>query len=417
MFLEYVAQKAIPPAATEVFGDLATQFYEGCIILKILDHRMLSSDNTSGPPKQEDGTENGDGSPPAAEPKAYTTVLRPTPLSMWHDLLYATDPHDWFSDHLALNIESELLKFSVRNIDLRVPKNPFTTNHMQVQAKRPLPGTMSKAEARQLFTHRQEVPRKRRQLHEDITQHGSEYEQLMSVMDEKPAQPSGQFMRLSFIENLRKKQKAARMNAMQNQMMQQQQKGQIQSPMDSQAPQQGSIFSQSEFADVSSDQSGGMNQTANKQQVYNGQPQQQVGAAMSPDNSYDQRSPPPASSPVNTIDTPKTRGKSARPRGKVAGARGASSMRGRGGKAGSSPSVGGKTVPGSNGSVQLGSPLYGAQLNSWENNRGQAGKMVPGKTVPGKTVPGKTVPGKPVAGKTVPGKKVPGNASRAKGKK
>jgi transcription factor SPT20 len=239
-FLECVAQKVIPPAAVEVFGDMAIHFYEGCIILRILDHRNLTSEGQSGQSSttSQNATPGPDGaeiknknlklaegsslsksnssnnnSNGASEPKVYTTILRPSPLSMWHDLLYATDgSHGLFPDQLAINIEAELLKFTVRNVDLRVPENSLLAVSKYKTTLKPAPkfapGSLKKAEAHKaLFTYRPEVSRKRRGLHEDSLHHGSEYEQLMLIMDEKPAQNSGQFMRLSFIEGWRKKQK------------------------------------------------------------------------------------------------------------------------------------------------------------------------------------------------------------------
>ncbi|KAF5113090.1 hypothetical protein DV454_003800 [Geotrichum candidum] len=244
-FLECVAQKVIPPAAVEVFGDMAIHFYEGCIILRILDHRNLASEAQSGQSSTNsqnatpgpDGAEiknknlsklaeasspsnsNSSNNSPSGtnEPKVYTTILRPSPLSMWHDLLYATDgSHGLFPDQLAINIEAELLKFTVRNVDLRVPENSLLAVSKYKTTLKPAPkfepGSLTKAEAcKSLFTYRPEVSRKRRGLHEDSLHHGSEYEQLMLIMDEKPAQNSGQFMRLSFIEGWRKKQKVRMM--------------------------------------------------------------------------------------------------------------------------------------------------------------------------------------------------------------
>lgn len=446
VFLEYVAQKVIPPAATEVFGDLATRFYEGCIILRILDHRNLTGDPNTQPKMEDESNDaSGDaleGQNPANEPKSYTTILQPTPLSMWHDFLYATDPHDWFTDQLAINIEAEVLKFSIRNIDLRVPQNPYHSPHSQIltaQEKRPLPGTLTKEEAYGLFTHRPEVPRKHRRLHEDIMQHGSEYEQLMLVMDEKPPQPSGQFMRLSFIESLRKKQKQARLNQMMQQQQQKQQpqgqQQQIQSPLDSQTqqpPSQRNSLSSSQpfMMDGPSQQQAPTAQMSQQpilqSQNFNRPPQvynNPLNTAMSPESNYDNTNPsssmvstPTATSPgTSGSRTPKTRGgKISRPRGKTSMTRGGGSVRGRG-KAGSKASGSDNYMSagssGSLGGMQVDSPLYGARSQQgWDNSGGgtMGGKTVPGKTVPGRTVPGKTVPGKTVPGKTIPGKQVSG---------
>lgn len=317
-FLECVAQKVIPSAAVEVFGDMAIHFYEGCIILRILDHRNLTSESQSGqastPKKNASSETNGteikdkdpakpasSGSPPAAdsdtasnkanEPKVYTTILRPSPLSMWHDLLYATDgSHGLFPDQLAINIEAELLKFTVRNVDLRVPENSLLTaskyKTMIKPAPKFVPGSLSKAEAHKvLFTHRPEVMRKRRGLHEDSLHHGSEYEQLMLIMDEKPTQNSGQFMRLSFIEGWRKKQKVRMMQQKGQQQTQQTQPG----SQASQALQQGQQQSQ-HVSNVN-----GINTPSHQQSI---QQNQQIPFSQSP--SQRQGSPLTQQSPQNT---------------------------------------------------------------------------------------------------------------------
>lgn len=371
MFLEYVAYKAIPPAATEVFGDSALRFYEGNIILQIVDHRAVpqehdtdsttqgdnknktdqtpdsSNENSDTKPKtdgtKKDATNSGSNSNgsanenenkdnkdntdtsnsdknPSAEPKIVRTILRPTPLSMWHDLLYTSDfQTNPLSDDVALGVESEILRFTIRNLDLTVPKNPYSesiapilTNQadvrnraMKEQGKRtwselqteqirlrevskkikkeeeaklkkePLPvgqvshisgiipstdsGTDTKNAAQltpaeealaikvaasqaqdsafekedktereelresvlfdndreaseKLYKNRKAIDVKPRKLHEELMQHGSEYEDLMLVMSEKPPKPgsnssSGQLVRLSFIEQIYKKNK------------------------------------------------------------------------------------------------------------------------------------------------------------------------------------------------------------------
>lgn len=188
-FLQALVDKTIPPAAAEVFTDMATQFYEGCVMVKVVDHR-----------KSEEG-------------KEYRTIMRPGMLSMWQDLMVMSDTSN-FNDIISVSVESELLKFSIRNVDLRVPAEK------PVFKKRAKPGDI--VDPIKLFEHRAEVPRVPRKLHEDMASHGSEYEQLMLIMDEKPT-GSNQFMRLSFIENHRKKQQQARLQQQQQQQQKQQQ--------------------------------------------------------------------------------------------------------------------------------------------------------------------------------------------------
>lgn len=336
MFFEYVANKAIPPAATEVFADSGIKYYEGNIILQIVDHRAIpqtsdshdeNSDNKkkdgstekkdeepvkTDPDKKEDGKEpdnqktespstevkkegEGDGdksenstedkgkgtteggnnvNQQKVEPKVIRTVLRPTPLSMWHDMLYFTDfSQGLFTDQVTLNIESEILKHTRRNLDLTVPKNPYNSelapiltyqrdvivNEYRKKNKRPWSeikeelelreerrkaaaaakaqdkmdldeerpakqlkhdadslSHLSKQELLANYKFRKESLHPPRRLHEDLMHHGSEYEELMLIMSDRPSSPgstaaSAQLMRLSFMEQVRKKFQNARM--------------------------------------------------------------------------------------------------------------------------------------------------------------------------------------------------------------
>lgn len=350
IFLEHVAQKVIPPAVTEVLGDLATKYYEGCVILRIVDHRNVTT--TTNP---EHATNTGEQETQEPEPKTHNTVLQPTPSSLWHDLLYATDQSPVFPDQLAIAIESEFLKFSVRNIDLRVPADSTAedSSHIDV-SERPQPGTLTKREAvHQLFCHRRGIPRKRRkQLHEDNAEHGSELEQLMLIMDERPAQPPGaQFLRLSAIEEHRRKLAIMSRQLAQSDLMRRQSTNlqslssaagaAVESPVNTRTVPQPQ-------ADLTQGSQGAINELPGQYQ-----PNAQVpsGSGSSSSNSLNSGATAMTndtfnshlSSPFSTTsatptpqrppDTTKTRGsgKATRPRAtKTSAARGASSIRGRG---------------------------------------------------------------------------------------
>ncbi|KAA8916431.1 hypothetical protein TRICI_001426 [Trichomonascus ciferrii] len=263
MFMQYVKDETIPPAATEVFRDSGIRFYEGCIILKIIDHRNAKN---ASPKKEENSTETPDEKKQEQEQTnasdanavSYRTILRPTALSLWHDLLYTTDTsHGRFSDQLAMSMEAEILSVTVRNVDLSVP-HPFATKPIETDSRRFEKQSMTKEETKhKLFDYRKSVSKKHRPLHEDMAHHGTEYEEMMLIMDEMRAGPnaqnnatnnSGQFMRLSFIEQLRKKKERLRALQQQRQQQQQQQQGgqqqQQTTQQQAQQPQQQQQFAQ-----------------------------------------------------------------------------------------------------------------------------------------------------------------------------
>lgn len=316
VFLEHIAYKAIPPVTAEVFGDSALKFYEGNIILQIVDHRDVPHENFTDK-EDADGNKNkksdekvvpdsADGQPKqglsstqikketvaVAKPKIVRTILQPTPVSIWHDSLCTSDlQKNPISDEAALDVESKILKFTVRNVDLTVPKNPYDshiapilTNQIEVRksegralgkrtwsefqteqtqlqeiyikpkkestgaglrltgpsAKKTESKTLledlaakgavvqatepefiqqeksktfalyeTEKQVADLHTKRREVYVKPRKLHEELMQHGSEYEELMLVMSRDAYKESknaaGQLVRFSFIEQIHKK--------------------------------------------------------------------------------------------------------------------------------------------------------------------------------------------------------------------
>lgn len=185
-FLKSVEEGVILPAATEVFRDSGTRFYEGCIILNLVDYTHQSSTDDS------------------KTPESYRILLRPTDLSLWHDLLYTTDASQGrFGDQLALSMESEILNLTVRNLDLRVPD-------AQVQDAFNLDAKLAhKDPAIYKNYHRVTKPLPARKLHEDApVQMGSALEDFMLLLSEEGQSSTvpNQFMRLGFIEQLKKKQ-------------------------------------------------------------------------------------------------------------------------------------------------------------------------------------------------------------------
>lgn len=249
MFFTYMEHEVIPPAATEVFRDSGIRFYEGCVIMQLIDHRnatvsstgQLSQTQASAAVSTTSSAENGkeevksepnsdnsakdstNNTTAAAavkpDPMTYRTILRPTSLSLWHELLYTTDTsHGRFSDHLALSMEAEILALTIRNVDLRVPAVK------QPPRSKPLSDIEDSAAAmKAIHNYRIGLSRANRPLHEDMVHHGSDYEELMLILDDKKDSAAstangGQFMRLSFIEQIRKKRE--RLRALQQQRTQ-----------------------------------------------------------------------------------------------------------------------------------------------------------------------------------------------------
>ncbi|KAH3670832.1 hypothetical protein WICMUC_004801 [Wickerhamomyces mucosus] len=202
-FLEYVAREEIPQAIVEVLRDAGIRLYEGCIILKIFDHRNTKTITI---------VENNEKLIKKI-PRSYKTLLKPTSLSLFYDLLYQTDSAlQRFTDGLGLNMESEILTITKRNLDLTVPLNPYNGINDSIKPVSEFPKI---ANGEILHNHRLESadPNSKafkpfRELHEDSLHQTSDFEQLMLIMNDKPnskesGNESSQFTRLRFLEQYR----------------------------------------------------------------------------------------------------------------------------------------------------------------------------------------------------------------------
>ncbi|KAK9367789.1 Spt20 family-domain-containing protein [Lipomyces kononenkoae] len=317
-FLELVKLEQIPPAAVEAFKEAGVQYYEGCIILQIYDHRgnapaapatpsessqsqigaanvanstakdqspqksaAQSKVNTAAakaatnvpnstnkkPVAKQNATAAGDKklagpnplsttgstqptsttttmttatSTPTAitaataatattttnaatsttnpshttiEPKTYRTLLRPTPLSIWYDISSGLDSvNDRLSDTWALELESRILATTVPRLDLSVPdESAFSPQIPPILQPYASVGTVPD---RYGGLHAPNPPtnaKRKRPLHEDLPHQGTEYEELMLIMDERPPPGTGQFLRLGFVEQWRRKRERERL--------------------------------------------------------------------------------------------------------------------------------------------------------------------------------------------------------------
>ncbi|ODV97295.1 hypothetical protein PACTADRAFT_79684 [Pachysolen tannophilus NRRL Y-2460] len=223
--LEYIAREQIPDSLVEVIKDGGIQLYEGCCIIQIYDHRHMVEKivTQDGNNNQQEGVNNNnngndiDNLPKIKRvPKTYRTLLKPTQLSIFADLLYQMDSQQFrLSDHYMLLIEAEILTLTKRNVDLSVPLNPFKCNdYLQPETQKPVYDA-EKDEV--IHDYRKDLkPYHFKPLHEDIVHHNkSDYEQLMMILSDhgnhqmgdnlSNSSSSSQFLRLKFVENWRRK--------------------------------------------------------------------------------------------------------------------------------------------------------------------------------------------------------------------
>ena len=129
-----------------------------------------------------------------SKPRTYRTLLRPTSLSIYYDLLYHTDSAlHRFTDYLSLQMESEILTATNRELNLSVPLNPYNYDHLRPE---PEPsGDMSQNSDEEIdqvkFQHRDAVEQPRRKIHQDemVLHKSSEYEELMLLLSNKHKRP------------------------------------------------------------------------------------------------------------------------------------------------------------------------------------------------------------------------------------
>ncbi|CUM66765.1 uncharacterized protein PRCAT00004446001 [Priceomyces carsonii] len=217
-FLHHVLREEIPVEMSELLKDFSIRSYDGCLILQVYDHRnmvQINQEPSINPQKQSDlpkeasedkslqskdqteatSTSTGNstsssGSTIVSRPKTYRTLLRPTQLSIYYDLLYHTDSAlARFSDNLSLQMESEILTLSNRKLDLLVPLNPYLcSEYLQPEQQFPEKVWDDKIQDYKLIhSHRKAVERPPRKLHEEelILHKSSDYEEIMFLLSNK----------------------------------------------------------------------------------------------------------------------------------------------------------------------------------------------------------------------------------------
>lgn len=160
--LEAIRNEQIPADCLEVFRDVKIRYYEGCLILRIIDHRQVP-------------------------PVIMHTALRPSPESIWTEmLLYSEQTQGNFTDAKALQVESDILVATNPPLDLRPSFHPaYSASLLSDQKDPPLP----------------RLKRKRESMHVD-----DEEERLVYLYDERHGREFvPDFKRLAFVEAHRKK--------------------------------------------------------------------------------------------------------------------------------------------------------------------------------------------------------------------
>ncbi|ORY87003.1 Spt20 family-domain-containing protein [Protomyces lactucae-debilis] len=159
--LECIRNEQIPVDCLEVFRDVKIKYYEGCLILRLVDHR-------------------------STPPTILHTALRPSPESIWTEmLLYSEQTQGNFTDAKALLVESDILVATNPPLNLKPAVHP--------------------AQVAQYLTDLRDPPLPRSKRRRGVT-HDSERDKLMFLYDEGHGKDfAPDFKRLAFVEAHRRK--------------------------------------------------------------------------------------------------------------------------------------------------------------------------------------------------------------------
>jgi transcription factor SPT20 len=214
-FMNYVLKEQIPPEMSELLKDFSIKSYDGCLILQVYDHRNMvptgtvnqgknqqlkaeqmskttsekSSDKTSTTTTSDSSSSTSTPSV-ITKPKTYRSLLRPTQLSLYYDLLYHTDSAlTKFTDLLSLQMEAEILTLTKRKLDLSVPLNPYLCDdYLKPLSDFPQKVWDEKSQDYKIvFSHREGVTNPPRKLHQDelVLHKSSDYEEIMLLLSNK----------------------------------------------------------------------------------------------------------------------------------------------------------------------------------------------------------------------------------------
>lgn len=158
--------------------------------------KLQSGDLADSDPNSMRAPEAGESQPPS-----FRVLLRPTGCGLLNDLMCLSDTGTgrMLTDMFATTLESEILNLTKRNLDLQIPKREdFDIGMLERE-----PSTSQNS----YIKHRLTKPRKLRKVTDDNPHKSTEYEDFMLSMAniDKPSRASSQFVRMSFVETLRRK--------------------------------------------------------------------------------------------------------------------------------------------------------------------------------------------------------------------
>jgi len=179
-FINHVLKEEIPVELSELLKDFSIKSYDGCLILQVYDHRNMIRTSTFR--ANVSPSKDAKNAPViVSKPRTYRVLLRPTPLSLYYDLLYHTDSAlTKFTDTLSLQMESEILALTKRDLDLSVKVNPYEYDYLKPDTDEMREGDKSEIE----FSHRPGVEAPLRKIHQDelVLHKSSEYEELVLLL-------------------------------------------------------------------------------------------------------------------------------------------------------------------------------------------------------------------------------------------
>lgn len=140
-------------------------------------------------------------------PRMYRTLLRPNDLTHYYDMLSYAD-HTRFPDSMYQQLESEILTLTKRNLNLDTPMNPYANRDL-VSDDEFLNPTFNEEKQNWEFPHRKLCTEPftkgaidHVELHEELPQHSSTYEQLMLILSEKTTNTTASTLAASLMKKV-----------------------------------------------------------------------------------------------------------------------------------------------------------------------------------------------------------------------
>lgn len=207
-FLNHVLREEIPFEMVELLNDFSITMYEGCIILEVHDHRNSNSNSELNQNNKEeiflkqqeteeqqedqykDSTLKNQSNKQILNVKVYRTLLRPTQISIYHDLLCYTDLYkNNLTDNLSLELESKILILTHNNLNLSVYLlSYFVEEYLKSYHNKPkLLWNDERKRYNLKFWHRkvQDKPIEEEERCSNKNQESSDYEEIMFLFSDK----------------------------------------------------------------------------------------------------------------------------------------------------------------------------------------------------------------------------------------